>query len=309
MLSSFFYSAFVEIADSDNISLAAEKLNYSQSGLSHAINRAESEFGFRLFKRTKYGVELTEEGNTLLPFARQVVFSMRKMDEIIASIQGLSLGHIKVGVYASISMNFLPTLLYRFMRENPGIQVELVEGTAHQIQQWIGDRYIDLALTSISSTDSFEKVPLFDDPLLAVFPKGIIPKLNADGRFPIEDFNNYNFIMPMMDKRIDFDIEQVIQERKLDLKMQVSSLDFITIMCMIREGLGVSLLPRLITFDYTDKLDFYETTPQAYRTLGIEFKSRDDISMATQKFIEYIKNYTVSTFMPSTLQHGFRLRL
>ena len=49
MLSNFFYKCFVEIANNGNISIAAEKLNYSQGGLSHTINRAEEELGFKLW--------------------------------------------------------------------------------------------------------------------------------------------------------------------------------------------------------------------------------------------------------------------
>jgi len=311
MLSNFFYKCFVEIANNGNISIAAEKLNYSQGGLSHTINRAEEELGFKLFRRNKYGVSLTEEGRSLLPIARQVVFNMEKMEETIASIHGLDYGHIRIGAYASISMHFLPELLVSFTRDYPGITIEIIESLASDIQQMLSDQTIDLGFTSFYSPSPCQRIPLFDDPMVAVLPKemDISDELDKTGRLPLKALMKYKFILGMMGNRMDPDIELVFGKNPPALKTNLSSLDFVSIMCMVRSGLGISVLPRLITLDYMDDLQIIELAPQKYRELGMELRSIEDASAATLKLVEYIRQYTENRFLPDNRELGFISRI
>ena len=287
MISPVFCKILVEVAYSGNITAAAEKMNYSQGALSHAIKRTEEEIGFKIFKRSKYGVTVTAEGMALVPLAKKIVEYSEKFDETVASLQGLDYGHIKIGTYATMSMQFLPEVLKRFTEAYPGIQVELIEGSANEISTWLNEQLIDIALTSIKKSDTFEKIYLFDEALWALFPPDIVPPLNSDNTFNIIDFKGYNFITPMMDKRIDPDMLPAIEAIPSHMRMHVSSCDFISIMCLIRSRLGVSLLPSLVTSDYRDKLHTYYTEPQFYRSLGLGVRSLDESSMAAKKFIEY----------------------
>ncbi len=311
MLSNFFYKCFVEIANNGNISIAADKLNYSQGGLSHTINRAEEELGFKLFRRTKYGVMLTEEGRSLLPIARQVVFNMEKMDEAIASIHGLDYGHIKIGTYASISMHFLPELLVSFTRDYPGITIEIIESLANDIQNMLSEQTIDLGFTSFYASSPCERILLFDDPMVVVLPKemDVSRDLDEDGRIPLKALQKYKFIMGMMGNRMDPDIETVFGKNLPALKTNISSLDFISIMCMVRSGLGISLLPRLITLDYQDDLQILDLSPAKYREIGMELRSVEDASAATLKLVEYVRNYTEKRFLPDHKDLGFVSRV
>ncbi len=305
MLSSLFYKCFVEIAESGNISSAAEKLNYSQGGLSHLINRAEAELGIKLFKRTKYGVALTEEGRQLLPYARQTVFNMQKMDELVAALHGLDVGHIRIGTYASISMHFFPDMLVAFTRDYPGISIEVVEALGYEIEQYVTEQTIDIGFTSFYGTSQTEKLPLFKDPMVIVCPKDMNIPTDENGCFPLEYLKRYKFILGKDGHGIDPDIEAAIGNNLPSMKTGISSLDYVSIMCMVRSGLGISLLPRLITLDYVDDVKVLEIAPKKYRTVGIEVNSRDSISAATSKFVEYVRNYTSSVFLPRWQHLGY----
>lgn len=296
---------FLEVAYTNNISSAAEKMDYTQGAISHAIKRMEDEAGLPLFKRSKYGVTLTDEGNAILPLAKKIVEYSDKLDEQIASLRGLDSGHIRLGTYATLSMQFLPRVLKEFTEVYPGIQVELVEGSANEIETWLNEQYIDLALTSIQKNDTFEKICLFDEPMVAIFPKNAEqPTLTPDGSLKITNLKNYHFITPMMDKRIDPDILQTIQSIPSLMKMHVSSCDFISIMCLIREKMGISILPRLVTNDYRNDLNIYNLKPEYARTVGLGIRKMDELSLASRKFIEYICNYTTHVFIPANADIG-----
>ena len=294
MISPLFCKILTEVAYCGNISAAAEKMNYSQGALSHAIKRTEEEVGFKIFTRSKYGVSLTTEGSALLPIAKKIVEYSDKMDETVASLHGLSFGKIKIGTYATMSMHFLPGFLKNFTSTYPGIKIELIEGTANEISNWLNDQVIDIALTSIQKSDSFYKIPLFKEPLVAVFSNETTPPLDFDNKFNIENFSKFNFITPMMDKRIDPEMLPAIESALHDRRIHVSSCDFISIMCLIKKQLGVSLLPFLVTSDHINDIKIVMTEPQYYRTIGLGIRNFEECSLASKKFIEALKEYTHS---------------
>ena len=66
------YMAFVKTVEYGSFTKAAERLNYSQSGISRMINDLEKEWKLVLLERGKFGVKLTSDGMKLLPHAENV---------------------------------------------------------------------------------------------------------------------------------------------------------------------------------------------------------------------------------------------
>ena len=128
-------------------------------------------------------------------------------------------------------------------------------------------------------------------------------------QYALKALQKYKFIMGMMGNRMDPDIETVFGKNLPALKTNISSLDFISIMCMVRSGLGISLLPRLITLDYQDDLQILDLSPAKYREIGMELRSVEDASAATLKLVEYVRNYTEKRFLPDHKDLGFVSRL
>ena len=128
---------FVEVANTRNISRAAERLGITQPTLSLAVRRLEDSFGLPLLIRSKSGVQLTKSGEKLVFQARDLLDSWEKIrsdsikDE--QTIGGMySIGcHVSVALY---SLGFLPSLL----GENPGLEIKL----KHDLSRKIAERVI-----------------------------------------------------------------------------------------------------------------------------------------------------------------------
>lgn len=279
-----FSKTLIQIADYGNITKAAEKMGYTQSGLSHTLNRVEDELGFKLFIRKKTGVTLTKEGKMLLPIAKEIEHSSEKLYETITSIQGIEKGCVTIGTFSSISMNILPPVLRAFGSDYPGIQIDLKEGSITEIREWIMDHTVDIGFTSIQEDDEFEYRILFEDPLLAVTPKDF--KLESE-IFDIKIFEEYPFIMAAMEKGYDCDTERAVKQNNLNLNIRLSSKDDIAILSMVENGLGLSILPELITINHSERVQTMPMKPYSYRILGVGVDSFKNISPAALKFIEY----------------------
>ncbi len=284
-MDSNFSRIFIEIASCSNITKAAENLGYTQSGLSHTLNRAEDELGFRLFYRAKSGVTLTPEGRILLPAAKELDRSMEKLYETISSIQGITKGLVTIGTFQSISINMLSPVLKAFQQDYPQIKIDLKEGSIEEIHDWILDHTVDLGLTSLQENDEFDYIPLHKDPMVAVVPQWY--DLKNKNYIDIDEFENQPFIMASMDKQNDCDVDKVLKKAGIEVNVTFSSKDDIAIMSMVENGLGVSILPELITLRHFQNVHVLPLNPPFYRTLGIGLFSLENASPAAAKFIEY----------------------
>ena len=74
----------ITVAETRNISKAAEKVYISQPSLTAAIHQLEDEMGIKIFSRTNKGVEISKEGEEFLSYARQVIEQTNLLEERFA---------------------------------------------------------------------------------------------------------------------------------------------------------------------------------------------------------------------------------
>ncbi len=74
----------VEIAETNSINKAAEKLYVGQSALSRAIKELESSLGVTLFDRSARGMTLTPDGEVFIRYARTILKQVDAVEELFA---------------------------------------------------------------------------------------------------------------------------------------------------------------------------------------------------------------------------------
>jgi DNA-binding transcriptional LysR family regulator len=87
---------FLCAAETLNFSEAAKQLHLSQPTVSHHIKMLEQEMGVVLFMRTNIGLELTEAGRVLLPWARRLLHDTNNMQAMMSSIQEDVVGELRI---------------------------------------------------------------------------------------------------------------------------------------------------------------------------------------------------------------------
>ena len=73
--------AFVLIAETGRMDVAAKMLGYSQPAISYQIKSLESTLGTKLFVRDSTGARLTREGRMILPAARAALALLTSLRE------------------------------------------------------------------------------------------------------------------------------------------------------------------------------------------------------------------------------------
>ena len=164
---------FSDIAYTKNLSESAQRLGYTQSGVSHAINKLELEMGVSLLKRTNHGVYLTKDAEFLLPKVRSIIGNYNRLMEGVDSLRGLTKGELSIGTYSSIARQWLPAIIKRFQELYPNIKLSLHEGGVKSIEKWLHDGIIDIGFLSWRKNQNFKFITLSRDNLYVITSKAM----------------------------------------------------------------------------------------------------------------------------------------
>ena len=116
---------FIGVAEEENVSRAALKLNVSQPALSQQIRNLEDELGFALLERTAKSMKLTPAGKQFLIEARAV---LQRAEEAVKSAQAIAAGgtaELHIGYAPSLTARILPPALRAFQVDSPKVRVRL----------------------------------------------------------------------------------------------------------------------------------------------------------------------------------------
>ena len=187
------WNVFLSVVDSGSYTKAGEELGYTQAGITQMMKSLEKEVGFPLFHKGHQGVSLTREGSALLPSIRYLVAAYESLNQEISFLTGVRKGTLKIGTYTSCSIHWIPGIIRTFKDEYPGIHFDISEGNEAELSKWIRDHKVDIAFTSYQNSSSYHFIHLYDDPMLAVMPKG--HPLAAYDEIPIELFESSAFVV------------------------------------------------------------------------------------------------------------------
>jgi DNA-binding transcriptional LysR family regulator len=138
--------SFVSIVDTGSFTRAAERVNKTQSAVSMHIRRLEEQLGRPLFAKNGRGVKLTDDGEKLVDYARQM---LQLEAAAFASVSNKALaGRIRLGIPDDYAESFLPDILTRFIRRHPLVEVSVICESSMQLHERVTARDIDLAIVT-----------------------------------------------------------------------------------------------------------------------------------------------------------------
>lgn len=125
---------FIAVAQSGNVTRAAESLSITQSATSMSLSDFETQLGRKLFDRIGKRLQLNDAGRLLLPKALDALARLQEIEAMAASDAPL-IGQLRIGASLTIGNYMLPGLIGSFMRAHAGAHVTLdVANTRHVIK-------------------------------------------------------------------------------------------------------------------------------------------------------------------------------
>jgi len=279
------FEVFHTVVESGSLTKAGEMLKLSQSGISHAINSLENELGFSLLTRNRSGIYLTNNGERMLEYIRDILILNDRMKQEAAAINGLDVGLVRIGTFSSVAIQWLPYIIKQFQDDYAGIVVKLFEGDYSTLEQWILSGVIDCGFLTLPTSKSIEFLPLKQDNLLCILSDQH-PLHNQD-KISFKQIEAEAMIMPKVGW--DNEINQIFRENNIKPNVKFEVSDDQAIMAMVQNNLGISIRPEMTLSQIPKNVRILNLEKESFRFIGIA--TRPNLSPATKKFIDCVHSW------------------
>jgi DNA-binding transcriptional LysR family regulator len=136
---------FVAVAETGNISRAAQKIFLTQPALSRQIKALEDEIGQCLLERRAHSIKLTAAGECMLREAREV---LQRADQALERVRSLSTGgRLRIGYAPSLASGFLSPAVANFTQVHPGTRVEMFDLSTEEMLTGLESGKLDVVVT------------------------------------------------------------------------------------------------------------------------------------------------------------------
>lgn len=162
---------FYHVARSGGISRALRHIPYGiqQPAVSIQILALEEHLGVKLFERKPF--RLTAEGRELFDVARPF---FEQLDAVEARLQRKQAPSLRVAASELVLRDYLPAVMDEMKRRQPELRFRLRSGLQAEMERWLLDGEIDLAITPLDKkpTAGLRAEPLARLPLVLLVPAG-----------------------------------------------------------------------------------------------------------------------------------------
>lgn len=281
--------AFVTVAKQGSFAQACERLYISQPALSISIKNLEEALGGKLFFRTTRSIELSPEGRAFLAQAERILLDTEAAIDDVRDRFLLSKGTLNIAVMPSFAAANLSRYLAEFKKLHPDINIKISDIVAEDAIDMVRAGRAELAITfDPGEHEDLHFQSLFEDQFIAALPadnpllQGQTTDWHSLSRFP--------FIALQKPSSIRYLIEEALTRRGLALNVEIEVNQLLTIVKLVNQGMGVSVLPKLFASEFIESgVKFLPLTdPNISRNIGIVTHKRKAISTAASKFIELI---------------------
>ena len=261
---------------------AAAELGYTQSGISHMISGLEQELGVTLLTRSKGGAGLTQEGARLMPMIRDMLAGYH---EILETASELSRGGVvKIGAFTSVAVNWLPGIIRMYREKHPEFRINMMNGDYNDVNIWLKDGEIDLGFIALPGPEGCRCVPLAEDPLSVVLPAG--HRLCGMDPVPIGEVAKEPLISLL--QASSQDVHRALDRAGVRPEIRYTTKDDYAIIAMVREGLGVSIMPELLLKGQMTGVAVRRLSPPAFRTIALAVPEGKEKPPAVRCFEECV---------------------
>ena len=223
MIVDFRLKVFATVANFMSFTKAAAELNISQPAVTKHIKELESEVGEALFRRQGSRISLTQMGEIVLPQVESILGMYSKLNDSIDDKTEQFRGVINLGVSTTIIQYVLPSILAKFKKEYPNVDVRLVSGNSEEIEDLVIDSKADLALVEGNSfRQALHYESFADDHIVLVTAKGKRSKLSVDDivRLPLVIRENGSGTLAVIEKALS---KIGISRKELNVVIQIGS--------------------------------------------------------------------------------------
>lgn len=138
---------FIKVFEHGTFSLAAKRIGLSQSALSQKVAKLESQLQATLFIRKPRSLELTNAGEQLLYYAKDVIELQSQFVSKFNQYEGEIKGSLRIASFSSIMRSIIIKKLTPFMKKYEGVSLEFMSYEVHELENVLKTNKADIIIT------------------------------------------------------------------------------------------------------------------------------------------------------------------
>lgn len=223
---------------------AARELGMSQPAVSHAVQRAESQLGFRLFDRIHNRLVPTEEARILLADSEPLFAMHQGIKQKAVDLRDGKAGRIRLVATSELSESLMPHILARFSAQHPDVKIALDTARLDSALEAIELNVADIGL----AIEPHPRPALTYQPLLKIGMVCVCPKnsaLTKKASVTPADLVGERIVFARTTSRMSAYVEEAFHRANIRFApaMEVRFLNVAA--SMVEAGLGVAIVDEL----------------------------------------------------------------
>ncbi len=229
---------FVEIAETQNISRAAERLGVSQPSLSTSIRRLEDSLSTQLLLRTKSGVRLTKDGHFFISKIKELIQQWDSIRDGIKQSSTEANGRYRIGCHSAVAQYTLTQFLPELLKQHPKLEIELYHDLSRKICEQVISFELDMGIV----------VNPVSHPDLVI--KEICQDTIQFWMSPQTKTVNTSVLICNPQLLQTQDLLQRMRKKKIEFSRVIHSSSLTVIADLVSMGTGVGILPSRVAANY-----------------------------------------------------------
>ena len=275
---------FAAVARSGNLADAAEALGRTPSAVSMMLKQFETHLGAPLFESERKS-RLTALGAFTLGEATRELDHFERSIAAIENFARAKSGFVRIAAVPSVAEAILPEVTRDFLRDRPGVRIDIRDMDSAAVLRELERELVDLGVaTGVGAGAEVDREALFSD-AFGVVCRADHP-IAAEG-LPLawDALAACPFIANGLCGQIADEVfQQVLASSQLMVRNTTS------LLAMVRAGVGVTVLPRLVVQRAEHEVIFLPVAdPSARRRIDILRRAHAQLSPAAQSFVDAVR--------------------
>lgn len=240
--------AFVQTAQTESISAAAERLDLSQPSISLQIKALEEELQTILFERRGPRIRITPAGKILYELALPLVEGMDRLSDVFnARLGAVETGSLDIAAGEATILYILPKFVERFNKQYPNITLSLRNVTGRNGMALLRRDEADFAVGSmIERVDDMNYFPIFTfDPMLITPRRHKLARLAEERSLTLEDISPYGLILPPRHLSTWTMVKLTFEQYNVPYNVTLEAGGWEVIKKYVELGLGISIVTNI----------------------------------------------------------------
>lgn len=273
---------FTMVATHGSLSDAADALGRTPSAVSMMLKQFEDHVGSALFETARKS-RLTPIGELILAEARREVAHFENTVSVIEGLSRSELGYLRLAVTPSVATTVLPAVIFKFAEKYPKVQIDLRDMDSATIARELERERADIGIGSFPNVEGMRRTELFSDAFGVVCRKDHPLAENWD-QLGWPTIGDQTIIANGLCKQItDPDFAPILARSRLMVPNTTSLLG------LVRQGVGITVLPRLAVANFLDELAFLPLVDvAARRTVHLMSRPNNLLMPAAREFLKLI---------------------